>query len=344
MHKTLPLGDIVSFAAVRNSWASGFGIHYFPGGVLWNASGLSAVEFKMANGRYVRIGTAEPDAFVAAVRQATGRADVPHEVFDGSRSNIRNIIGIAAGIIAMVVTGVVVYTGFQPPVVRVTDRAVSVSNGVYRDTLPFDTMQSLTLESSIPKVGLKTNGFSARNTLRGSFRVDGWGSSRLGHQQRRAAVCRHAYRRDARRRQLQRSRADAAPVSRSSGADGGAPMTASRRYDFLVETYRTERLKTLGVWSQIPDARMQLPARAARAVAARAHGASVRQREQLDARHARHRRRPSGAAGARKRDRRSSSITRRARRNVSMSWRGSRTSGSSRRRSSSTSSAATRGS
>ena len=29
------------------------------------------------------------------------------------------------------------------------------------------------------------------------------------------------------------------------------------RYDFLVETYRTERLKTLGVWSQIPDERLQ---------------------------------------------------------------------------------------
>ncbi len=28
------------------------------------------------------------------------------------------------------------------------------------------------------------------------------------------------------------------------------------RYDFLVDTYRTERLKTLSVWSQIPDARM----------------------------------------------------------------------------------------
>jgi uncharacterized damage-inducible protein DinB len=28
------------------------------------------------------------------------------------------------------------------------------------------------------------------------------------------------------------------------------------RYDFLVATYRTERLKTLGVWSQIPDERM----------------------------------------------------------------------------------------
>lgn len=28
------------------------------------------------------------------------------------------------------------------------------------------------------------------------------------------------------------------------------------RYDFLVESYRTERLKTLGVWAQVPEARM----------------------------------------------------------------------------------------
>jgi uncharacterized damage-inducible protein DinB len=28
------------------------------------------------------------------------------------------------------------------------------------------------------------------------------------------------------------------------------------RYDFLIETYRTERLKTLSVWSQVPDVRM----------------------------------------------------------------------------------------
>jgi uncharacterized damage-inducible protein DinB len=28
------------------------------------------------------------------------------------------------------------------------------------------------------------------------------------------------------------------------------------RYDFLIDTYRTERLKTLSVWSQVPDGRM----------------------------------------------------------------------------------------
>ncbi|MGE5360371.1 MAG: DinB family protein [Bacteroidales bacterium] len=29
------------------------------------------------------------------------------------------------------------------------------------------------------------------------------------------------------------------------------------RYDFLVETYRTERLKTLSVWSQVPDSQLR---------------------------------------------------------------------------------------
>lgn len=31
----------------------------------------------------------------------------------------------------------------------------------------------------------------------------------------------------------------------------------SQPFDFLVETYRTERIKTLSVWSQIPDDQMQ---------------------------------------------------------------------------------------
>ena len=29
------------------------------------------------------------------------------------------------------------------------------------------------------------------------------------------------------------------------------------RYDFLLDTYRTERLKTLGVWAQVPDGRLR---------------------------------------------------------------------------------------
>ncbi len=42
------------------------------------------------------------------------------------------------------------------------------------------------------------------------------------------------------------------------------------RYDFLVETYDTERLKTLSVWSQFRGSRHGVSARASRAPAATA--------------------------------------------------------------------------
>jgi uncharacterized damage-inducible protein DinB len=32
---------------------------------------------------------------------------------------------------------------------------------------------------------------------------------------------------------------------------------AGERYGFLIDTYRTERLKTLGVWAQVPDERFR---------------------------------------------------------------------------------------
>jgi ABC-type polysaccharide/polyol phosphate export permease len=48
-----------------NPWYYGWGIHFIPGGVLYNASGLSAIELQLTNGRVVRIGTDEPEALAA---------------------------------------------------------------------------------------------------------------------------------------------------------------------------------------------------------------------------------------------------------------------------------------
>jgi hypothetical protein len=69
-------------------------------------------------------------------------------------------------------------------------------------------------------------------------------------------------------------------------------------YDFLVDTYETERVKVLSVWSEFRDddlATRPASGRSARAQRPRAHGASVRERGHLvpdDARH--RRRRPAG--------------------------------------------------
>ena len=179
VRKRLMFGDVVSFMPVRNTWMHGWGIHYVPGGVVWNAYGFSAVEFKLASGRHVRIGTAEPDALTAAIAQASGRSAGTHEPLSSRGLMGRHVAGLAAGALALVFAGWAMYAGFQPPRVIVGDTQFTVTNGLYRNTVPYDTIRTVTIETELPQIGLKTNGFAARNTLRGSFRVDKWGPSRL---------------------------------------------------------------------------------------------------------------------------------------------------------------------
>jgi len=66
-HRTLTWGDAGAARVVRNRWWYGFGIRWFPGGSLWNVWGLDAVEFDVARGRKLRIGTDEPESLMAAL-------------------------------------------------------------------------------------------------------------------------------------------------------------------------------------------------------------------------------------------------------------------------------------
>jgi hypothetical protein len=180
IRKRVALADVLSFMRVRNSWMNGWGIHGYPGGMLYNASGLSGVEFKLADGRYVCIGTGEPDALVAALQQATGRAEAPsHEPRAERKRGMSQAIGAAIGVAALVFAAVIVYTGLQPPAVTLTDDDLHVSSGMYSNTVPYTSIQTATLQDTIPRIRLRTNGFGAGNTLRGSFSLESWGNGRL---------------------------------------------------------------------------------------------------------------------------------------------------------------------
>jgi hypothetical protein len=63
----IALGDISQCRTVRNPWYYGWGIHLFPGGVLYNVSGFKAVEISRRNGRRVRIGTDEPEVLCRVI-------------------------------------------------------------------------------------------------------------------------------------------------------------------------------------------------------------------------------------------------------------------------------------
>ncbi len=66
------LDEIESHQPVKNSWLYGWGIRLTPHGVLYNVSGLDAVEIKMKSGKRYRIGTDAPEELDRAIEQAIG--------------------------------------------------------------------------------------------------------------------------------------------------------------------------------------------------------------------------------------------------------------------------------
>jgi hypothetical protein len=60
IRKNFKLSGIKSCAIVRNKWWYGWGIRWTPKGLLFNVSGLDAVELTMNDGKIYRIGTDEP--------------------------------------------------------------------------------------------------------------------------------------------------------------------------------------------------------------------------------------------------------------------------------------------
>jgi hypothetical protein len=79
VRKSIDLREVRSFQVVRNHWYYGWGIRLIPGGWLYNASGLGAVELSLEGGRHVRVGTDEPEALARALSNALGfPADVRH--------------------------------------------------------------------------------------------------------------------------------------------------------------------------------------------------------------------------------------------------------------------------
>ena len=69
----IPVQRITEVRVVRNKIWHGLGIHFIPGGVVYNVSGLDAVEIRLDDGKLIRLGTDEPEKLAAAIDHARGR-------------------------------------------------------------------------------------------------------------------------------------------------------------------------------------------------------------------------------------------------------------------------------
>ncbi len=68
VRRRVPLAEIRSARAVRNSWMHGWGLRYAPwNGWTFNVQGLDAVEVVLASGRRFRVGTDDPQGLEQAI-------------------------------------------------------------------------------------------------------------------------------------------------------------------------------------------------------------------------------------------------------------------------------------
>src|SRR5690349_17642339 len=118
IRRTIPLDAIRAFAPATNRWIYGWGVRFTPHGMLYNVSGLRAVEILFDNGRRVRIGTDEPEALVRALSAATRKAaaaspaEFPRDA--GWPNRVRMMfIGLSVVVVAWVAWNFYAYT--KPP-------------------------------------------------------------------------------------------------------------------------------------------------------------------------------------------------------------------------------------
>jgi hypothetical protein len=182
IRKKIDLSTVRAYEPVRTPWYYGWGIRIYPGGVLYNVSGLQAVEFTYDGGKRCRIGTDEPTELVAAVRSSIG--ELP-SLSPASQEKVRRrarafAVGIAIFmLLVFLVIGGMMKIQHHEPVVTVESDALVIDSLFYGDRYALSEIKSATLEQTLPRIRARTNGYALGGKLRGHFAVDKLGSCKL---------------------------------------------------------------------------------------------------------------------------------------------------------------------
>lgn len=182
VRRRIQLSSIRAFASVRNAWWYGWGIRLTPHGILYNVSGLSAVEILLDDGRRMRVGTDEPEAFVLALQHATGiaRSRSPDD-FPADAAWRRRIRMVAVAVVTLLLVFIFgqLYLYSREPGVDLSGQSVSIGVGLHGIDIPISDINGLELVDTLPRIERRTNGFAARGLLRGNFRLQHWGNGRV---------------------------------------------------------------------------------------------------------------------------------------------------------------------
>lgn len=89
-------------------------------------------------------------------------------------SSRRHAVAMIATVLVVIGVGVLIYYSSRPSQVDIAGDRVEIS-GMYGVTIQLASIDSVYVTDRIPRVKIRTNGYSDGTTLRGYFKVEQWG-------------------------------------------------------------------------------------------------------------------------------------------------------------------------
>lgn len=166
--KSYKLSEIKSCKAVKNPALYGVGIRMISNGWLYNVSGTGAIELQFKNRKsIVRIGTDKPEEIADIVNRLMTKDPVTGNVHSGSprMSNPAWIIVV----LLFILPAALLLSGKQESVIYTSQDGLEIE-GFYGLSIPFTDLIEVDTVSTLPKIAIKTNGYSMGNTKIGNFK------------------------------------------------------------------------------------------------------------------------------------------------------------------------------
>jgi len=176
--KKYKIDSLKGCKAVRNPIWYGAGIKILPNGILYNVSGLSAIELSFKNKKgIVRIGTDKPNEIAEIINKKLVNAHVESFVTENTSSIRITLFWTLTALIILSPIAFIFY-GIQEPNIALSGKTVSIS-GIYGQKISVDSISEIDTITNIPAVELRTNGLEFGKTYKGYFKLKGVGKAKL---------------------------------------------------------------------------------------------------------------------------------------------------------------------
>jgi hypothetical protein len=179
--KKYKIGEIKSCKPVKNSIFCGIGIRKLSNGMLYNVSGLSAIELSFKNRKgIVRIGTNKQNEIAEYLNKKIGNSESIENLIPGKKSKAIFPVILFSVFIAIILyfTLNMVINGQKEPQITIQNKIINIS-GTYGQEINIDKIYQIDTITNMPAIEFKSNGFDAGKTRKGKFRLKDIGVATL---------------------------------------------------------------------------------------------------------------------------------------------------------------------